>query len=96
MPTKGSKALKKQSLIGQFSSNKKRISTLAQTFSDQEKLINKLEQRLKRRKGTASLVLSEIGKSVRNDFNTRVKLVPIVTAIAATKRQTNPTNDSLN
>ena len=83
-------------MIGQFSSNKKRISTLAQTLSDQEKLINKLEQRLKRRKGRASLVLSEIGKSVRNDFNTRVKLVPIVTAIAATKRQTNPTNDSLN
>ena len=62
MPTKGSKALKKQSLTGQFSSNKKRISTLAQTLSDQEKLINKLEQRLKRRKGRASLVLSEIGK----------------------------------
>ena len=71
MPPKGSKALKrKQSLIGQFSSNKKRISTLEQTLSDQEKLINKLEHRLNRRKEQASLVLSEIEKSVRSDFNT--------------------------
>ena len=86
MPPKGSKALKrKQSLIGQFSSNKKQISTLEQTLSDQEKLINKLEHRLNRRKEQASLVLSEIGKSVRSDFNTRVKLVPIVMAVAATK-----------
>ena len=86
MPPKGSKALKrKQSLIGQFSSNKKQISTLEQTLSDQEKLINKLEHRLNRRKERASLVLSEIGKLVRSDFNTRVKLVPIVMAVAATK-----------
>ena len=71
MPPKGSKALKrKQSLIGQFSSNKKQISTLEQTLSDQEKLINKLEHRLNRRKEQASLVLSEIEKSVRSDFNT--------------------------
>ena len=97
MPPKGSKALKrKQSLIGQFSSNKKRISTLEQTLSGQEKLINKLEHRLNRRKERASLVLSEIGKSVRSDFNTRVKLVPIVMAVAAAKRQTNLANDSLN
>ena len=97
MPPKGSKALKrKQSLIGQFSSNKKQISTLEQTLSDQEKLINKLEHRLNRRKERASLVLSEIGKLVRSDFNTRVKLVPIVMAVAATKRQTNLANDSLN
>ena len=33
---------------------------------------------------------------MRNDFNTRVNFVPIVTAIAATKRQKNLTNDSLN
>ena len=45
MPSKGFKALKrKQILIGQFILNKKRISTLEQTLSDQEKLINKLEQ----------------------------------------------------
>ena len=88
MLPKGSKALKrKQSLIGQFSSNKKQISTLQQTLSDQEKLINKLEHRLKRRKERDSLVLNEITKLVRNDFNTRVKLVPIVTATAATKQQ---------
>ena len=88
MLPKGSRALKrKKSLIGQFSSNKKQISTLEQTLSDQEKLINKLEHRLKRRKGRDSLVLNEITKLVRNDFNTRVKLVPIVTATAATKQQ---------
>ena len=97
MPPKGSKALKrKQSLIGQLSSNKKGISTLQQTLSNQEKLLSKLEHRLKRRKEQASLVLNKIGKSVRNDFNTKVKLVPIVTVIAAIKRQTNPTNSSLN
>ena len=51
MPPKSSKALKrKQSLIEQFSPNKKQISTLEQTLFDQEKLINKLEHRLKRRK----------------------------------------------
>ena len=33
---------------------------------------------------------------MRNDLNTRVKFVPIVTAIAATKRQIYATNDSLN
>ena len=44
----------------------------------------------------ASLVLNEITKLVRNDLNTRVKFVPIVTAIAATKRQIYATNDSLN
>ena len=33
---------------------------------------------------------------MRNDFSTRVNFVPIVTAIAATKRQKNLTNDSLN
>ena len=70
--------------------------TLEQILSDQENTINKLEHRLKRRKGRASLVLNEIGKLVRNDYNTRVKLVPIATAIAATKQQINPTNGSLN
>ena len=73
MPPKGSKALKKL------------ISTLEQTLSDQEKLINKLEHRLNRRKERASLVLDEIGKSVRKDFNTKIKLVPIVMSIAAIK-----------
>ena len=93
MPPKGSKALKrKQSLIGQFSSNKKQISTLEQTLSDQEKLINKLEHRLKRSKERDSLVLNEITKLVKNEFNTRVKLVPIVTATAATKQQEKPKN----
>ena len=88
MPPKGSKTLKrKQSLIGQFCSNKKQISTLEQTLPDQEKIINKLEHRLKRRKERDSLVLNEITKLVRNDFNTRVKLVPIATATAATKQQ---------
>ena len=96
MSPKVSKTLKKQSLIGQFSSNKRRISTLEQILSDQEKTINKIEHSLKRRKGRASLVLNEIGKLVRNDYNTSVKLVPIVTAIAATKQQINPTNGSLN
>ena len=88
MPPKGSKTLKrKKSLIGQFCSNKKQISTLEQTLPDQEKIINKLEHRLKRRKERDSLVLNEITKLVRNDFNTRVKLVPIATATAATKQQ---------
>ena len=97
MPPKGSKALKrKQILIGQFSSNKKRIWTLEQTLSGQEKLINKLEHQLRRWQERASLVLNDITKLVRNDFNTRVKIVPIVPAIAATKRQIYATNDSLN
>ena len=73
MPPKGSKALKKQ------------ISTLEQTLSNQEKLINKLEHRLNRRKERASLVLDEIGKSVGKNFNTKIKLVPIVMSIAAKK-----------
>ena len=88
MPPKRSTALKrKQSLIGQFNSNKKWISTLEQTLSDQEKLINKLEHRLKRRKERALVVLNKIGKSGRNDFNTKVKLAPVVTSIAATKQK---------
>ena len=88
MPPKRSTALKrKQSLIEQFNSNKKRISTLEQTLSDQEKLINKLEHRLKRRKERVLVVLNKIGKSGRNDFNTKVKLALVVTSIAATKQK---------
>ena len=88
MPPKRSTALKrKESLIEQFSSNKKRISTLEQTLSDQEKLINKLEHRLKRRKERALVVLNKIGKSGRNDFNTKVKLALVATSIAATKQK---------
>ena len=88
MPPKRSTALKrKQSLIEQFNSNKKRISTLEQTLSDQEKLINKLEHRLKRRKEQALVVLNKIGKSGRNDFNTKVKLALVVTSIAVTKQK---------